>query len=490
MMPIAFSEVQLNQEESIKQKAASKQMQDLMERLTDGEKYRTLTLQDRKMLLSEGYARDLVDNLVFVTQRLMAEGLGSTKEHDKLITGFTYAAFDPSIYACGTIRRHLAGLTQGRCAYCESYLDATTGGHVVHFRPAATFMEQNNIRRSPYFALAYQQNNLVYSCYSCSEEYKANRFPVTGQRMPAVSLEQEKNLLVNPYVDNPRDYIRFNPLTAEAYPYDVVKAFYHDINHIAPADVETLLWRNPQKIPDVFNLLNKPTYNEALEDSFKQWQLDKNLSSYKGWSTIECLGLNRPNLLKKRYDYLCQLFGRYQLHQQKQNTQDSQSAMVDWKTELLNGIEYRSLSQDAVNSWLQGDEPSNQENDQNSFDNWLNTYSSTLSISNSLEHTAFPNWLTSSLIYLVLEKELTVSNKRRLVNLSASDYLYGSDNPEKCVFISVDWEKDKNNVIKVRSQRNVWETSFQELAASRPLEIMSLFAHNEIWLEGDYPPLA
>jgi len=190
MMPIVFSKAQLNQEESIKQRSARKQMQELMERLVDGEKYRTLTQKDRKMLLSEGYAKELVDNMVFITQRITISGLENDKEQDKLVTGFTYAAFDSSLYACESLCSHSSGLTQGHCAFCESPLDVTDSGQLVQFRPAATLSEQKNTLRSPYFDLAYQQNNLVYSCRACHEHYKRDYFPVKGDRFPEVAIER------------------------------------------------------------------------------------------------------------------------------------------------------------------------------------------------------------------------------------------------------------------------------------------------------------
>ena len=155
---------------------------------------------------------------------------------------------------------------------------------------------------------------------------------------------------------------------------------------------------------------------------------------------------------------------------------------------------------DSVNTWkLNGLQSANNKQNTQQF-NWQDCYLPR--VKKATEKTATPitsqnpqanthhisSWLMSTLRYVVFESELKMSGKRRIVYLNARDKLYGGDFTEKCVFEAIDWQKDLKNIIKVRSHRNIWETNFVELANSRPLEIIDLFEHNELWAEGDYPP--
>ncbi|WP_039607646.1 hypothetical protein [Pseudoalteromonas luteoviolacea] len=101
----------------------------------------------------------------------------------------------------------------------------------------------------------------------------------------------------------------------------------------------------------------------------------------------------------------------------------------------------------------------------------------------------FANWFKASLRYCVEESQLTETQRRNLVFLSARDKLYGQKAKEKCIFLPLDWQRDQHKLIKVRSHRNIWETSLSELASSRPMELLNLFTHNQIWAEGPFDAL-
>ena len=100
-----------------------------------------------------------------------------------------------------------------------------------------------------------------------------------------------------------------------------------------------------------------------------------------------------------------------------------------------------------------------------------------------------PPHFRSSLTYIVLENELTLKNKRRIVSLNANDLLYSSVTG-KCVFIQINWEKEFNNIIKVHENNHTWETTFSELIDTRPVALKNLFARSEVWAEGHYRPLS
>ncbi len=147
MMPIPFSEAALSADEAFKQKAALQQMTDLLERVAVGKKHRTLTRSDRRTLSQEGYAQDLVDNLVLVTQRIPAKRLDGSSYQDQVQTGFTEAAFDPSLYANRNISTHLHSTHQGCCAFCETNLQASGSAVVVSLRPPAIVFDQQTTVR-------------------------------------------------------------------------------------------------------------------------------------------------------------------------------------------------------------------------------------------------------------------------------------------------------------------------------------------------------
>lgn len=498
MIKIKFKSVDLTDDILVKQSTAVKQMKGLLSRLTDATRYRLLTQVDRNILKREGYAQDLIDNVVFLTQRIKAPGISGNDARDAIISGFTLGAFDPSIYACQAIRANLRQLSNDQCAWCETPLN--NGGIVSHFRPAEILDVDRETLRSPYFSLAYNQNNLLYSCPDCAEQSKRAFFPVAGKRYPDIELNSESPLLLNPYADNPRDFIRFNPLDGTAYPYDKVSAFF--LKHgICPTKIDALLSKYPQIIPVEDCAGASHLHHHKIQKVYNIWSQSHAQQPFRGQVTIDALQLNRPLLLRSRR---IQLNTLYQLYVATLNpTLENIHLPVNVENLPLTNklsIPYRSMAVDALNSWHQNnacdqamlkDIPENLQcyiADLNKhpidWERTLNELDMALPVENTIH---FPNWLRSGMIYLVLESELEMKNKRRIVFLHDDDRIYGSGNDEKCVCQSIDWDEDCHNVIKVKDGQHIWETSFSELADSRPLETIALFSQSEVWAEGDYP---
>lgn len=486
MRALPFSYVSLNADMEVKQAAATKQMDELVERLNVTPKYHTLTKQDYAQLRQEGYASDLIDNLITMTQR---QGKPTVAD-DKVMIGFTYAAFDPALYSNLAIRSHLENISIGCCCYCESFLLPTDSGMVSHYRPVQLLDKTSEGRAftqqpSPYFSLAYEQSNWVYCCRACSEKYQAGVFPIEGKSYPEVLLEQEKPLLINPYHEEPRDFIRFNPRNGEAYAYDHMCDFYRDTQQLSPQSVESLFWEDPCVIPDQWNTDGEALTDEKVQARYDEWQsLQTGITSSRGQVTIATLGLNRPSLVLSRLTFLKQFT---QSHEKVPNTESIKDLDVH---------EYYSLAFDALHTW-QAELNNGESKTKPKTEIVQNTSAvkkeppvlSKLESQNRNDK-LFPVWLRSCLFYLVEESELEMSDKRRLVLLSSKDRFYGKKSKEKCVFLPIDWQGDTSNIIKVRSYRNVWESSFEELADTRPQELLELFANNDIWVEGDYAPLA
>ncbi|MCG7534142.1 hypothetical protein [Pseudoalteromonas sp. OOF1S-7] len=473
MIKINFSPLTWLPDEKVKVTAANRQMRELVARLADAPKYHTLTAQDRQQLIDEGYAADLVDNLVFITLRTDEPG------KDVVTSGFNYAAFDTSLFSSVHLRTHLAQLSRGCCAYCESYLSATDAGKVGHFRPVELLETDQATGQStvttcsPYYSQAYEQRNLLFVCEACHEQHKGGRFPLAGQRQPGISIEQEQPLLVNPYEDDPRLYIRFDPVSGRAYPFDLLSAFLMETRLQQSDDVAKEIWSHPgivRHAPDFTQLPEFTSWYHSLDkDRVKQLS--------KGQVSIQLLGLNRPELVIARLSALSQfhLAFKHFRHCERSDEKSDINAFIN----SLPILQFRSLSIDALQTWH------NQSDEQD-----LNDAEYSLPVDSSMpERNVFPAWFRASLRYCIEESQLMETRKRNLVFLSAKDKLYGQKPKEKCVFLPLNWQRDKHKLIKVRSERNIWETSFTELASSRPLELLNLFTQNDIWVEGPFDAL-
>jgi hypothetical protein len=124
-----------------------------------------------------------------------------------------------------------------------------------------------------------------------------------------------------------------------------------------------------------------------------------------------------------------------------------------------------------------------------SYYDWQANYSTILNKSPIETKPYIPNRFRSGFMYVVLENELNLRNKRRIVSLSSDDLLYASVTG-KCVFIQIDWKNDFTNTLKVHESNHTWETTFSELIDTRPVALRHLFARSEVWAEGHYEPLS
>ena len=511
MIQLAFTKTEISADTAVKQGAALRQMNELLERLSTAPKYHTLTKKDRAQLSREGYAADLVDNLVLITQR---KEESTVTDNDNLVEGFTYAAFDPALYANETLKNHFKQMSQGCCCFCESFLMPTASGHISHYRPVQQLDLEGvehtkpNSECSPYFSEAYQQENLVYVCSGCDVTHKAGRFPIAGERFPHVALSTENALLVNPYQENPRDFIRFNLCNGHAYPFDQACAFYADTQKLTEQDVEALLWKTPSAIPNQVDEAGALLTDSGVEQAFTFWLKSEasQRQSSRGAVTIVTLGLNRSDLVLARLMTLKQYHNDFITHK---------AALAQpLMPEDIATIAYRSLALDAFATWqsIANGTGSNLANNEGTNKGTNIGASEDTNVANSLPLMAntvlklreqanntvenpeldilLPSWFRCCLSYLVLESELQQTGKRRLVFLCNQDRLYGETDTEKCIFLSIKWQRDLHKVIKVRSKRNIWEASFSELANSRPHELINLFANNDVWVEGNFQPLA
>lgn len=122
---------------------------------------------------------------------------------------------------------------QGKCAYCETIVQAGMSGDVEHFRPKAFCQELHPSKNrddtggqppnrkamhkeAGYWWLAYRWSNYLYSCSRCNSTWKKNQFPIRGNRATkGVRLYSEKALLLNPFDDDPESHLEFDANTGQ-----------------------------------------------------------------------------------------------------------------------------------------------------------------------------------------------------------------------------------------------------------------------------------
>lgn len=98
-----------------------------------------------------------------------------------------------------------------KCCYCESIRGLKRESDLEHYRPKAKVEDDDE--HYGYWWLAYEWENYLYSCKPCNEDYKKSKFPlrVSGIRARRKEdlLGNENPILLNPFDDNPEDFISF-----------------------------------------------------------------------------------------------------------------------------------------------------------------------------------------------------------------------------------------------------------------------------------------
>ena len=133
------------------------------------------------------------------------------------------------------VREKLDTMFHSKCAYCESLPKGTGLMEIEHFRPKAKVLQERGgaIRRTGYYWLAWEWENLLPSCHNCNSviyQYivggdspevkvlrgKGNLFPLADDNMRISHhenhkyLDKELPLLLNPCVDDPKNHLEYS----------------------------------------------------------------------------------------------------------------------------------------------------------------------------------------------------------------------------------------------------------------------------------------
>jgi hypothetical protein len=126
--------------------------------------------------------------------------------------------FNSKIYGHKSVKEALIKAQNDKCCFCESYITHVAHGDVEHYRPKGGIQSSltSPLEFPGYYWLAYDFDNLYFSCQFCNQVYKKNFFPLDNEpdrvrsHYNASKLKEEKPVIINPGTDNPALHIFFN----------------------------------------------------------------------------------------------------------------------------------------------------------------------------------------------------------------------------------------------------------------------------------------
>lgn len=154
---------------------------------------------------------------------LLTKGKNKRRAHSRSYTanpddydsGARKFSFDRDLYAHDSVKDSLQRMQQDKCAFCESKVSHIAYGDVEHFRPKGGFRQHQDdaLGRPGYYWLAYEWENLLFSCQLCNQRFKKNLFPLADPALRARNhkdtLGRETPLLVDPSNEDPSQSIGF-----------------------------------------------------------------------------------------------------------------------------------------------------------------------------------------------------------------------------------------------------------------------------------------
>ena len=124
--------------------------------------------------------------------------------------GNTDFCFDSKVYAHDSVKEQMMKDQHGKCSYCEQYKNGDFGC-VEHYRPKGGF--GSPLQKPGYYWLAYEWQNLLFSCSECNTSYKRNLFPLVNENARNIEhrdISNEEPAIINPVTTDPGDHIEFS----------------------------------------------------------------------------------------------------------------------------------------------------------------------------------------------------------------------------------------------------------------------------------------
>ncbi len=151
---------------------------------------------------------------------LLTRGAAATRRlHERFDSGErSFGRFDARIYAHPTVTEALRKAQHDKCCFCER----KTKCDVEHFRPKSGCQQQREepLSQPGYYWLAYEWANLLLACATCNGPCKNAVFPLVDPARRALchhdDVRQEQPLLIDPATEDPAEHIGFNRAVAVA----------------------------------------------------------------------------------------------------------------------------------------------------------------------------------------------------------------------------------------------------------------------------------
>ncbi len=154
-----------------------------------------------------------IDKGLIETKKLCDLYLEKPNDYINGVAKFEIAS---AIYGYELVKKQLIAEQHGKCCFCEADFTANSFGDVEHYRPKGGYKKNfldNKLNRPGYYWLAYNWDNLFFSCEVCNRREKKSYFPIAEERHRAVNHTQdillEQPLLIHPSLDNPEKHIGF-----------------------------------------------------------------------------------------------------------------------------------------------------------------------------------------------------------------------------------------------------------------------------------------
>ena len=165
-----------------------------------------------------------VSRPVAVPHVLATEGRQRRDEHiAQHLSGNSTFTFDRTVYGHADVKAALRTAQHDKCGFCESKISHVSFGDVEHFRPKAAVRDipTDSLISPGYFWLAYDWENLLFACECCNRRHKGNLFPLmdstTRARAPSDDIGLESPLFIDPGREDPSAQVGFH----EEYPYAI-----------------------------------------------------------------------------------------------------------------------------------------------------------------------------------------------------------------------------------------------------------------------------
>lgn len=128
--------------------------------------------------------------------------------------GNTAFCFDNKVFAHKTVKEQMMEDQHRKCAYCEQFKNGDFGC-VEHYRPKGGYDLGSGtpLQQPGYYWLAYDWQNLLFSCSECNTSYKRNHFPLVNENARDIEhrdITNEEPAIINPVTTDPGDHIEFS----------------------------------------------------------------------------------------------------------------------------------------------------------------------------------------------------------------------------------------------------------------------------------------